>query len=321
MNTSWYSLIGDTASNSDHLVTGEWFTVRFIPDHVAGEVFNIGVVFIDEYRNAHYRLLDNADAFSCLFGDKGKANINFLLKVVDDVLKDNHYLITPSPHIIYSSRQTAQGDSIEDILDDLFKSMISLVCRRDSKSLPSDSLTILPIDRILSHEETSGISTRRLRDRVFGRMKRNNEYLYEKIYNKEPYEITNPYSKKKMLIDMPIRGYSGLSSQKRQDYYGSVVSAAYVSEVHRIHQINYVGATNVMNCCEQLGKGVRTALIIYLPPSDKHTFTKSIRAQAENELDRCLYALHQMSKEGYQIKLEVKESPQECLDEILEFVH
>lgn len=321
MNTSWYSLVGDTAGNSDHLVSGEWFTVRFIPDHIAGEIFNIGVVFIDEYRNAHYRLLDNADAFSCLFGDKGKANISFLLQVVEDVLKDNHYVVTPSPHIMYSPRQTAQGDSIEEILDDLFGSMISLVCRRELQLSSLNSLAEYSTFEIIVPETTKKLSTNKLRKAVFGRMRYDNEFLYEKIYNKEPYEITNPYSKKKMLIDMPIRGYSGLENQKRQDYYGSVVSAAYISEVHRIHQINYVGATNVMNCCEQLGKSVRTALIIYLPPSDNHTFTKSIRTQAENELDRCLYALHQMSKEGYQIKIEIKDTPEECLNEVLEFVH
>lgn len=307
MNTSWHSLIGNSSNDSDGLISGDWFTVRFIPDHVAGEIFNIGVVFIDEYKDAHYRLLANADAFSCLFGDIGKANINFLLKVVDEVLKDNHYSFTPSPHIVYSSLQTAQGDSVESILDDLFNSMISLVCRNDSEEVLVDS-------------EKGSMSTKDLRHKVFSKMKNSNESLYEKIYKKDPYEITNPYSRKKMLIDMPIRSYAGLERQKRQDYYGSVVSAAYLSDVHRIHHINYVGATNVMNCCEQLGKGVKTALIIYLPPVDSRRFTESVLTQVENELDRCLYGLHQMTKDGYQIKIEVKDSPEACLNEILEFV-
>jgi len=308
MNTSWHNLISDKANDSDELVSGEWFTVRFIPDQVAGEVFNIGVVFIDEYKDAHYRLINNADAFSCLFGEIGKANINFLLNVVDQVLSDNNYSVTPSPSIIYSSRKTAQGDSIDDILEDLFSSMISLVCRNELTELT------------LIESEKFNLSTKNLRHNVFGRMKKDYETLYNKVYNKEPYEITNPYSKKKMLIDMPIRCYAGLERQKRQDYYGSIVSAAYLNEVHRIHHINYVGATNVINCCEQLGRGVKTALIIYLPPVDKHKFTESLRLQVENELDRCLYGLHQMSKDGYQIKIEVEESPEACLEEIIEFV-
>ncbi len=308
MNTSWHSLISNKENDFDDLVSGEWFTVRFIPDHIAGEIFNIGVVFIDKYKDAHYRLIDNADAFSCLFGEIGKANINFLLKVVNQVLSDNNYLVAPSPSIVYSSRQTAQGDSIEDILEDLFSSMISLVCRNE----------LVEINVIES--EKFNLSTKDLRHNVFGRMKKEYEVLYNKVYRKDPYEITNPYSKKKMLIDMPIRCYAGLERQKRQDYYGSIVSAAYLSEVHRIHHINYVGATNVMNCCEQLGRGVKTALIIYLPPVDKYKFTESVRLQVENELDRCLYGLHQMSKDGYQIKIEVEESTEACLEEIIDFV-
>lgn len=308
MNTSWHSLISDKENDSDDLISGEWFTVRFIPDHVAGEIFNIGVVFIDEYKDSHYRLINNADAFSCLFGEIGKANINFLLNVVNQVLSNNNYLVTPSPSIVYSSRQTAQGDSIEDILDDLFSSMISLVCKNELAEV-----NIVEVEKF-------NLSTKDLRHNVFKRMKKDYEALYEKVHRREPYEITNPYSKNKMLIDMPIRCYNGLERQKRQDYYGSIVSAAYLSEVHRIHQINYVGATNVMNCCEQLGRGVKTALIIYIPPVDDYKFTESVRLQAENELDRCLYGLHQMSKDGYQIKIEVEESPEACLEEIIEFV-
>lgn len=308
MNTSWHSLIGDKENDSNDLISGEWFTVRFIPDHVAGEIFNIGVVFIDEYKDSHYRLINNADAFSCLFGEIGKANINFLLNVVNQVLSNNNYLVTPSPSIVYSSRQTAQGDSIEDILDDLFSSMISLVCKNELAEV-----NIVEVEKF-------NLSTKDLRHNVFKRMKKDYEALYEKVHRRQPYEITNPYSKKKMLIDMPIRCYDGLERQKRQDYYGSIVSAAYLNEVHRIHQINYVGATNVMNCCEQLGRGVKTALIIYLPPVDDYKFTESVRLQVENELDRCLYGLHQMSKDGYQIKIEVEESPEACLEEIIEFV-
>lgn len=309
MNTSWHSLIGDSESHLDghELQSGEWFTIRFTPDLIAGEVFNIGVVFIDQYKDSHYRLIENANAFSCLFGDIGLANINFLLRVVNDELKSNNYTLTPSPHIIYSTRQTAQGDCVEDILDDLFKTMVSLVCKNEELSL-------------ILEDKPATLSTNTLRGKVFGRMKKDYEALYNKIHSKEPYEIMDPYSKKKMLIDMPIRHYTGLEKQKRQDYYGSVVSAAYLNEVHRIHHINYIGVTNVMNCCEMLGRDVRTALIIYLPPTDKIKFTDAVHLQAENELDRCLYSLYQMEKDGYQIKIEVKESPEECLDEIIEFV-
>lgn len=61
------------------------------------------------------------------------ANIQFMLNVVDEMLSKNHYDAPPSPHIIYSERRTARGESIDEILDDLYRSMVSLVCSDDKK--------------------------------------------------------------------------------------------------------------------------------------------------------------------------------------------
>lgn len=306
MITAWQNLMQD----DDHTpapVVGEWFTVRFSPDPITGEVFNIGVVFVDDTHVCHYRLIDNANAFTCLFGDMGKANIDFLLKVLQDSFDDNHYRITPSPNVFYSQPQTASGYSIDTILDDLFRSMVSLVCR-DDEDLDED-------------KPSNALSTKDLRKKVFGLMKKNYQSLYEKAYVPNPYEIRNPETDARMVVDMPIRYYQGLDSKTRQDYYGSIVSAAYVNHVHRIHHINYLGVTNVTNCCEMLGKKVKYALIIYLPPEDDHKFTKEVITQAENELDRCLYGLTQMRKEGYDIQIDLEPSEIRCLDRAVEFVH
>ncbi|WP_199506862.1 MULTISPECIES: DUF3037 domain-containing protein [unclassified Psychrobacter] len=310
MNTSWYGLIDDTIEQPSHsnLISGEWFTVRFTPDFIANEIFNIGVVFVDDDKRCHYKMIENANAFSCLFGSTGVANINFLLKIVKTELTANNYTLTPSGHIFYSHRQTAQGSSVSEILEDLFGSMVSLVCKGDTE--------VEPIK-----DTPSTLSTNKLRSKVFSQMRDKYGSLYEKVYHKEPYEITDDTTGDKIIVDMPIRHYSGVrSGTKRVEYYGSIVSAAYLDQVHRIHHINYIGATNVMNCCELLGKDVRTALIIYLPPDDSLKFTKPLRLQIENELDRCLYSLHKMESDGFNIKIEVKESPEECLEEVVEFL-
>lgn len=305
MNTSWLKLINESESSNHKLISGEWFAVRFTPDIIAGEVFNIGVVFIDEEKKCHYKLLKNANAFSCLFGDKGKTNINFLLKVVDDVLSKNNYNVIPSPHVHYSGRKTAQGESIDEILDDLYGSMVSLICRTEEKG-----------------QETalSSMSTKDLRKHVFGMMKREYPEFYERAIIESPFEITNSETQKSILVDMPIRYYSNLKNNLRDEYYGTIVSAAYVNEVHRIHNINYIGVTNVMNCLEILGREVNTAMIVYLPPVDESKFTEAVRDQAERELDKCLYGLRQMRKDGYQLKLEVEESTDACFHRAIEFI-
>lgn len=124
MNTSWHDLISLTSS--DNIIKGEWFVIRLMPDIIKEEVFNVGVVFIDQSKNCHFKLIENSNVFKLLFGTNGLENINFLLDNVNDLLKANQYLSTPSPNIIYSSLKTAQGESIEEILNDLYDSMISL---------------------------------------------------------------------------------------------------------------------------------------------------------------------------------------------------
>lgn len=65
----------------------------------------------------------------------------------------------------------------------------------------------------------------------------------------------------------------------------SVVSAAYLDSVHRVHQINYVGVTNVTNC-ELLGRNevAQAALIIYKPEESK-VFDEKYQLEADYELD------------------------------------
>lgn len=128
---NWQHLL---SQNPDAAITGEWFCVRFSPDKTTGELFNIGVVFIDQDKQCHTKLLENTRVFEQMFGSLGVANIKFLLNVVAETLAGNHYNISPSSHISYSARQTAQGESIDEILDDLYHSMISLVALSEAET-------------------------------------------------------------------------------------------------------------------------------------------------------------------------------------------
>lgn len=306
MTILWDNLI--TPSNDKPTnIRGEWFTVRFIPDQVAGEIFNLGVVFIDDFSDCHYRLLPNAKAFKCLFGSLGVANIQFMLTVVDEMLSKNHYDIPPSPHIIYSERRTARGESIEEILDDLYRSMVSLVCSEDKKDE--------------ENKERKAIPTKVVRSKVFSDMKKSYPHVYEKAYRPDPIVLRNPVSNRQITVDMPIANYTGYESRTRQDYYASLVSAAYLDPVHRVHQINYVGVTNVSNICELLGKDevTKAALIIYKPEQNK-IFDEKYQLETDYELDKCLYSLYQLGKEGYDIKIEICDTQEGCLDSLMDFI-
>lgn len=302
MNTAWMNLVNDSLSYD--LIAGEWFTVRFMPDRVSGEVFNIGVVFIDEFKQCHYKILENTDAFECLFGTKGSENINFMLDVVEEMLKSNHYSITPSPHISYSNRQTARGEGINEILNDLYSSMISLICRHDEEKKPKKNQTL---------------GTSVLRHKVFNQIESRSKGMKDKIYNPEPFLIKNSNNKKGMLVDMPISNYGLSNSSIRAEYYGTIVSAAYLDDIHRRYNIDYVGCTNVTNCCEILGRDIKAGIIIYVPPVDNVLFTEKVQNNIENELDKCLQSLRKMIKNGYDIDIQIAHSPEECSTRVLEF--
>lgn len=301
MNTSWLSLLNST-KNSD-LISGSWFTVRFMPDRISGEIFNIGVVFIDKNSKCHYRILETTDAFQCLFGTSGAANIKFLLDVVEEMFTNNNYTITPSPHIIYSNYQTARGESVNEILDDLYRSMVSLICKDEKKS-----------------KKNQTIGTTQLRQKVFNQIESKRKGMKEKIYNPEPFLIKNNSNEKGMLVDMPISKYSLGNSTTRAEYYGTIVSAAYLDDIHRRYNIDYVGCTNVTNCCEILGKSIKASIIIYVPPVDDIIFTEAVQINIQNELDKCLYSLEKMNKDGFDIDIQMAHSSEECVHKVLEFV-
>ncbi len=302
MNTSWHSFVQPISDN--HLIKGEWFTVRFMPDRITGEIFNIGVVFIDDVQNCHFKLIENANAFKCLFGTSGVANIAFMLDSVRELLDNNHYLLTPSPNIIYSTPQTAQGESINEILDDLFDSMVSLVCQDDEKE----------------EKTTQRMGTTELRKQVFRQLYKEMNKVHDRIHQPSPYPITSRDKKKTLMVDMPIRNYRGYESTTVQEYYGTIISAGYLDPVHRRYNIDYVGCTNVTNCCEILGKDIKAGIIIYVPPLDDIDFTEAVQATINDELDKCLYSLHKMNDEGYNIDIQLIHSPEEGVKKTLEFI-
>lgn len=301
MNTSWLNLLN--SSGSSDLISGSWFTVRFMPDRISGEIFNIGVVFIDKTNKCHYRILETTDAFRCLFGASGTANIKFMLDIVEEMFANNNYTVTPSPHIIYSNYQTARGESVDEILDDLYRSMVSLICRDEKKSKKSQTL-----------------GTTQLRQKVFSQIESKRKGMKDKIYNSDPFLITNDSNEKAMLVDMPISKYSLGDFNTRAEYYGTIVSAAYLDDIHRRYNIDYVGCTNVTNCCEILGKAIKASIIIYVPPVDEIIFTEAVQINIRNELDKCLYSLEKMNKDGYDIDIQIAHSSEECGNKVLEFV-
>lgn len=282
---NWQHLLTEDLPTS---IAGEWFCVRFSPDKTTGEIFNVGVVFIDQDQQCHTKLLENTNAFECLFGSLGVANIRFLLTVVEEALADNQYNISPSPHISYSPRQTAQGDSIDEILDDLYQSMISLIVTSEQET----------------NKKRNNINTKDLRKRVNNFIKKQLPDTYQYILRKEPLLIGQ--GDKKISLDIPI-----VRCQISQKFYGTVVSADYLDEVHFIYNVEHIGIGNIASCCEILGKGIKAGISIYNPPLN--SLTKKHQDQREKQLDKCLHRLELLRKNGYDIDIHIDDDVEKCV--------
>lgn len=304
MNTEWIELINNSRTEMPSIITGEWFVIRFTPDLIAGELFNIGIVFVDDFKKCHYRLLDDVDVFNCMFGRDSVSNIRFMFSIIEELLSKEEFDCMPSPHITYSIRQTARGFSVDSILDDLYNSMISLICSNDKHTKESS--------------ESFTVTTPKLRKHIFSEMKTRYKYLYEKAYNDKPIRLKNPNNGRIIEVDIPINYNSGLESNIRKEYYASIISAAYINSIQRVHQLSYVGTTNILNLCDLVKDEIaKVALIIYLPEPNKY-FSETSFLEAERDLDKCLYPLSHLEKE---VTIEIKRTEQECLKTVVDFIH
>lgn len=105
-------------------VRGEWYALGFTPDPATGERLNIGVVLHIGGRQ-YFRLLPDAAPFACLYGQR-KENIAFFLRCLTEHLKAGKLPQKFSPQLICDTPRAAAGDSVEETLDRLYATYITL---------------------------------------------------------------------------------------------------------------------------------------------------------------------------------------------------
>lgn len=191
---NWQHLL---SQNPDAAITGEWFCVRFSPDKTTGELFNIGVVFIDQDKQCHTKLLENTRVFE---------------------------------------------------QKDLRKRVTSFI----KKQLPD---------------------------------------TYHHFLQDGPILLGN------MSLDIPIVNHS-LSKK----FYGTVVSADFSNEVHFFYNVEHIGVSNLANCCEILGKDIKSGISIYNPPLE----SKAQQDERDEKIDKCLYRLERLRKNGHDIDIRIE---------------
>lgn len=270
-------LFDDAPAIKDAPVTGHWFPIRLTPDLAAGEMFNVGVGFIDDTGQLHTKLLENANAFKCIYGQAGQENFNFLLTIIKQHFSQVNVPISPSPHIRLGPQAFVSGSHPESIIKNLYDTMVSLRCDDESSSVAASQIAI---------------STETVRKRLFGLMKKEAPKIYERLHRETPVRLFDK-QQNPLLLDLPIWNEHPDLYHSKGTRFGTIVSAHYRDKVYRNYNLDG-GSLNILNAAMILSeKNVEGGLFILRPAEGTTGYDSQMITAVENDIDRAVWAVQQ----------------------------
>lgn len=240
---SWKSLLENT---EQHRVSGHYQVIKFTPNLIAQETFNIGIVFHDNEDNRHVRMLKNAKAFECLYGKEGATQVQNMLNYAKDIAVKLGDTVIASPHLSYSTPLFTQGLTIDQILSSLYGQYINLICdHMETQSTQRQS-----------------INTDSLRKKLFKDLRKANPEGFKDILREDPFIIGGD---SKVEINMPIWKHGDIF---KNNFFGTLVSADFIPEAYLGYNLDTLGAMNLQTACEISGGKSRAGFFIYCPTPD-----------------------------------------------------
>lgn len=221
------------------------------------------------------------------------SNSGFLLNVVCDSLDTYGPSAKISPHISFGTPRYAQGDSAEEILQSLYRSIVTLG-RRSAEA--AEVLT--------EAERKTPRATEALRKKIRRAFRKNDPQGFTAYWHDDP--VTVPVEGRRRPIDMQIwQANEGLFNPR---CFGCIVSVCYSNPHYRKSYLNgaYHDLT-IARSCIQDEKG-RGGIFILRP--------KSGNEQIENEIDDTIWAL----EKKFQITPYVEDGVDRLKDKALSFM-
>jgi len=234
-------------------------------------------------RKVHIKLLPNAAPFEALYGKVGKDNFSFLLGIIGQHLGGQKSLSANiSPQVSLGKAHFVAGDSIQEILDRLYASIVSLdlMCREQDT----------PKER--------NISTENLRRRVQSLLRKENAKFVESSWHDVSNPIIIPPSKtnKTPIRLQHLQLWSEPSITNNNIRFASFVSADYVSSL--IGDAHLFSAKQDIELAANFKHGKKEArLFLYRP--------KNLSVDMENTIDHTCWLLENNIKNKAGFKMEV----------------
>lgn len=255
-------------------VTGKWFEIRLSPDLVSGEILNIGVGFIRARTHEFsFRLLESSAPFGCLYGPRGREQFGFLLGVAREAFASHGASAKISPHLSFGEARSVQGESVEQILGDLYQMTVTLARRAAQLD-----------DLLTPAERRAPKSTETLRKRVRRAFKATYDKKLSTVWRDTPVAVTADDIRHS--IDMQIWVEESLLNPR---CFGSIVSVCYNNGHYRKGFLTgaYHSLTIARAEMDAKGKGG----IFILRPEHGEYSDHTIHDEIDNEIDNATWVL------------------------------
>lgn len=243
-------------SNSDNLIKGKWFNIRWVPDLATGEKLNIGVVFKTQER-IYFQVLSYFERIKCLYGEQGVHQASLVASIVVESLRLNS-ANPPIEQIIYEGGGYAQGSSIDEVVSSLFNQTVPLQKK---------------IRETASTERFNSITVDKLYDCIVDELKTKAALDFNRIV---PPNSSIELQSDNQKLYVPFRDGRQL--------IGGLASTVY-SNVQTI-ELNLLKAARDVESALKLGKGTKPAVFILKPGSELSKLKKEQVISIENTLDR-----------------------------------
>lgn len=299
---NWTSLL-QTKQAMNSFVKGHFFVIKYTPDIVAKEVFNLGVGFIEDgdakvrFKLAHSSL----KGFACIYGKKAVQGLRLLLQSISTALNTVGYSYPPSSQLTYTTLMPVKGLSTEMILDSLYRDHVHMDHFQEKKK------ATVPV-----------LNTVELRKGLKQSLKSINKTEY---YQEEDILLESDIDSGKISLDLPIwRPQQENSLFESEHLFATVVSADYIEKNALSFNLDYLGCSNIQKACLLTGQEARAGLFIYRPSLNER-ITKDVIDTIDSHIEKSLYTLkHLRQKEGYHIEMDVFYSEEEVYDKVANFV-
>jgi hypothetical protein len=201
-------------------IEGQWQSIQLRPDFAEDELLNIGVLFTTP-KAKQFKLLDTFDKFTHLYGDAATDELQFIVKALGASLSKGMDS-SPLPSINFGDSKYARGSSIEEVIERLF----------------STSVTLSGPAHLKKRTKGKFLSTTDLRNEVFNIIKVQASINAERIIASD-YNLLFSDSVSEVALDVPLQTKTQL---------GTVISAGFSTpeNVERALLRGYIDLTTAM---------------------------------------------------------------------------